>query len=298
MPNPPVLANPNPPEELSVTLPYRLCAIDLDDTLLGPDHRLSARNARAIAAIVGKGVKVVIASGRMFASTLPTARQLDLDTPIVCYNGAMVKHPRTGKVWLEASVPADTSSQIMDYCLANSLQLNFYWNDLLYSEKYTPWLQLYHNRTSSPLEIRPDFYTAMRGIAPTKMIIVDDPHKIDDMLPRMRERFAGVLNVTKSNAEYLEFLPHDADKGVALACVAKHYGISAAQTIAFGDSWNDLPMLAWAGLGVAVGNAKPEVLAAADRVVLASAEDGVGIALEDIYDVAGQTEEINGAETT
>ncbi len=262
---------------------YRLCAIDLDDTLLGPDHKLSHRNAAAIHAVVEQGVIVLIASGRMFAATMPTARQLDLDTPIICYNGAMVKHPRTGEVWLEHSVAPSVASELMDYCRDNKLQLNFYWQDILYSAEYTPWLELYHGRTSAPVEIMPDFYTSLRNIAPTKLIIVDDPKVIDRLLPEMRERFGDSLYVTKSNTEYLEFLPPGADKGAALEFVAERYGVTAAETIAFGDSWNDLPMLKWAGLGVAVGNAKPEVIAASDRTVLASAEDGVGIALAEIF---------------
>ena len=260
-----------------------MCAIDLDDTLLGPDHKLSARNAAAIRAVQARGVTVLIASGRMFAATLPTARELELDTPIICYNGAMVKHPRTGETWMERSIPAEIAGQLMDYCKDNHLQLNFYWQDILYSAEYTSWLELYHKRTSAPVEIKADFYTAMKGIAPTKLIIVNDPVVIDRLLPQMRDRFEGRLTVTKSNVEYLELLPLGADKGVALAYVAKRYGVLPAETIAFGDSWNDLPMLEWAGLGIAVGNAKPEVIAAADRTVLASAEDGVGIALTEIF---------------
>ena len=262
---------------------YRMCAIDLDDTLLGPDHQLSARNARAIREVMDAGIIVLIASGRMFAATLPTARQLDLDTPIICYNGAMVKHPRTGETWMEESVDPQIAGQLIDYCRDRRLQLNFYWQDLLYTKAITPWLELYHRRTSAPLKVCPEFDIAMKGIAPTKLIIVDDPRVIDRLLPEMRERFGSTLYVTKSNAEYLEFLPPGADKGAALAFVASRYGITAEETVAFGDSWNDLPMLHWAGLSIAVGNAKPEVIAAANRTVLTSAEDGVGIALEQIF---------------
>jgi Cof subfamily protein (haloacid dehalogenase superfamily) len=270
-----------------------MCAIDLDDTLLGPDHKLSDRNARAIRAVIKRGIIVLVASGRMFAAALPSARQLDLDTPIICYNGAMVKHPQTGEVWLEESVQADLAGQLMDYCREHHLQLNFYWNDLLYTAEYTSWLELYHKRTQAPVKIDPEFYTALRGIAPTKLIIVDDPKVIDRLLPLFREKFGDSLYVTKSNAEYLEFLPPKANKGAALEFVAQKYGVTAAETIAFGDSWNDLPMLQWAGLSIAVGNAKPEVIAAAHRTVLSNTEDGVGIALEEIFDLPqGKTKEV------
>lgn len=267
-------------------VPYRLCAIDLDDTLLGPDHQLSSRNARAIQAVRKLGVTVLVASGRMFAAALPTAQQLELDTPIICYNGAMVRHPQTGDVWLEECVEANLAGELVDYCREHHLQLNFYWHDLLYTAEYTPWLELYHKRTSAPLKVLPDFYSALRGISPTKLIIVDDPGVIDCLLPMFREKFGDSLYVTKSNAEYLEFLPPKANKGAALAFVADKYGVSSAETVAFGDSWNDLPMMRWAGLSIAVGNAKPEVIAAANRTILSNAEDGVGIALEEIFNLS------------
>ena len=270
---------------------YRLCAIDLDDTLLGPDHRLSARSRAAVRAAAAAGVRVVIASGRMYATTLPTARELDLSTPVICYNGAMVKDPSTGETWMEASLPIEYSKQIIDYCAEKALQLNFYWQDLLYTRERTIWLDLYERRTSAPIVVDPDFNASFRQVAPTKLVIVDDPGVIDRLLPEMRDRFTGALYVTKSNAEYLEFLPLGADKGTALAFVATKYGISAAETVAFGDSWNDLPMLQWAGLSLAVGNAKAEVIAACTRTVTRSADDGVAIALEELFSLeAGGTQ--------
>ena len=197
---------------------------------------------------------------------------------------------------MEESVQPDLAGTLIEYCRDHGLQLNFYWQDLLYTAEYTPWLELYHKRTSAPVKILPDFDTALRGIAPTKLIIVDDPAVIDRLLPEMRERFGALLYVTKSNSEYLEFLPPGADKGAALAFVAAKYGVDSTETIAFGDSWNDLPMLRWAGLSIAVGNAKPEVIAAADRTILTSSEDGVGIALEELFNLQkeGSEDDVTG----
>jgi Cof subfamily protein (haloacid dehalogenase superfamily) len=264
-------------------LPYRLCAIDLDDTLLNPEHQISPRNAQAVRALVERGVIVLIASGRMYQATLRYAEQLDLATPIIAYNGAMVRNPRTEEVWLHEQIPADLATTVLDYCAEHHLQLNFYLNDLLYSAAYTPWLQLYHERTQSPIKLLPDFYTAVRGERPTKLIIVDSPEATDALLPYFRDVFGSGLYVTKSNNEYLEFMPPTANKGAALELTAARLGVTAEETIAFGDSWNDIPMLRWAGLGVAVGNAKPEVISAADRTIGRSEDDGVGIALEEIF---------------
>ena len=269
--------------EKKLTLPYKLCAIDLDDTLLGADHQLSAENEVVIRDVVSKGVKVVLASGRMFASSLPTALKLNLDTPIVCYNGAMVKHPVTKEVWHEDAVSAEIARDVMEYCREKNLQLNFYYDDILRSAANTQWLDLYLKRTSSPFQVMQNFYTDLNGLAPTKLIIVDDPDLILRLLPELTARYGNNLFVTRSNAEYLELLPPDADKGSALAKVAARYGIAAAESMAFGDSWNDIPMLEWAGLGIAVSNAKKEVLAVAKKITGSNAEHGVGTALREIF---------------
>ncbi len=264
---------------------YQLCAIDMDDTLLGPDHAVSEVNAAAVRAVVALGVTVVIASGRMHESTLPFVKQMGLTTPIISYNGAMVKNPHTGDVWLHDRIDADVATAVMDYARYHALQLNYYLNDHFYTAAYTPWAKLYHDRTNAPIEIRPDLYETLRETSPTKMIIVDSKEKTDGLLAPFRERFGDRLYVTKSNDEYLEMMPPQANKGTALALVASRFGVTAEQTIAFGDSYNDIPMLNWAGLGIAVGNAKPEVIAAADRTILRSSENGVGLALREIFNL-------------
>ena len=264
-------------------LPYRLCAIDLDDTLLGPDHLISECNLRAVHAIVERGVTVVLASGRMHEAMLRYNSQLGLTTPMISYNGAMVKNPTTGEEWLHERIRPELAQIVMDFCQERDLQLNFYTNGVVNTVAYTPWMQLYHERTGCPYQIMPDLYTRMRGVAPTKLIIVNTVELTNGLLPIFRERFGDSLYITKSTDEYLEFMPPTANKGAALALVAERYGITAAQTLAFGDSYNDIPMLHWTGMGIAVGNAKPEVLAAAKRIILRYDEDGVGLALQEIY---------------
>ena len=269
-----------------MSLPYRLCAIDLDDTLLGPDHAVSPRNVAAVRSVVARGVTVVIASGRMHEATLRFVEQMGLETPIISYNGAMVKNPHTGEIWLHDRIAGAVAAQVMDYARDQSLQLNYYLNDHFYSAAYTAWAKLYHDRTQAPIELLPEMYATLRGTEPTKMILVDSKELTDRLLPVFHERFGAGLYVTKSNDEYLEMMPPEANKGVALALVAAKFGIAPAETIAFGDSYNDIPMLHWAGLGIAVGNAKPETKAAAQRIVGTNAEDGVGVALEQIFQLS------------
>jgi len=262
---------------------YKLCAVDLDETLLGPDHEISARNESAVRRLATLGVNVVIASGRMHESTLRYAKQLDLHGPIVSYNGAVVKEPDTGIEWLHHKVPVECAEEILAYCEDQALQLNFYYDGFVHSDANTEWLQLYCGRTGSPYKIQHGLRSAMRGIAPTKLLIVNTPELTSGLAPYFKKRFEGVLYVTKSTDEYLEFMPAAASKGKALELVADRLGCVAAETIAIGDSYNDIPMITWAGLGIAVANARPDVIKVADRVAERADEDGVARILEDIY---------------
>jgi len=183
-----------------VSLPYLLCAIDLDDTLLGPDHRISPRNARAVHAVMARGVTVIIASGRMHEATLRFADQLGLDTPIISYNGAMVKRPHTDDVWLHARIPAELAEIVVNYSREHDLQLNYYLDDHLYTLAYTPWMKLYHDRTLAPVEVRPDFYDRMRGMEPTIWTSQHHPrraHRIGRRHVRSRRRDAAGIRVSR-----------------------------------------------------------------------------------------------------
>ena len=267
-------------------LPYRLCAIDLDDTLLGPQQQISERNVRAVRAVAALGVSVVLASGRMHESAVRYADQLGLETPIVSYNGAMVRPAHSAEMWRHLEVPGDKAAFVMDYCRERDMQLNYYRDNCVYSAKDTHWIQVYQQRTQAPLKILPDFYTALYGLPTTKLVIVNEPKIVDAIHPSFSAHFGNEIYITKTADEYLEFMVPDANKGSGLALVAERLNIPLAETLAFGDSHNDIPLLKTAGLGVAVGNAKPELKAVAGRIAPPNIEDGVAQTLAAIFGVA------------
>jgi Cof subfamily protein (haloacid dehalogenase superfamily) len=264
-------------------LPYRLAAIDLDGTLLNREHRISPRNARAVQALATRGVVCVIASGRMHEATTRFYHELQLDAPIISYNGAMVKHPRTGEVWHHARVPADAAAEVVQFCAEQGFHLNYYLDDHLYVAQRGVWAEFYVRQTGSPMEVIEDL-RPLRGSAPTKMILIDTPETTDRLLEHFRRRFGSALYITKTNPEYLEFMNPATDKGVALALLAERLGIAREETIAIGDGNNDLPMIRWAGLGVAMQNASEAIRAQADRIAPSFDEDGLALFLEALLD--------------
>ena len=264
-----------------MSFPYLLAAIDLDDTLLGPDHLISARNAAAVRALANRGVACVIASGRMHEATTRFGEQLGIDAPIISYNGAMVKRPKTGEVWQHLRAPAGPAAEIVRYCSEHRHHLNYYLNDHLYVAERGEWAEFYVRQTGSPMEVVGEL-RQFAGTEPTKMILINTPETTERLLAHFRRRFGEALYITKTNPQYLEFMNPAASKGTALQLVANRLRIPREQVIAFGDGDNDLPMIEWAGLGVAMGTAKPHVRSAADRIAPPYDEDGLGLFIEEI----------------
>ena len=264
-------------------LPYRLCAIDLDETFLTRDHTISPRNLRAVRAIVQRGVTVVLASGRMHESILNFATQCGLDTPIISYNGAMVKNPVTSETWLHDPVMPPDAVRVLDYCEENDLHLQYYIGGEVLMKSRNQFADLYIGRTDSPYEVIPDFYQTVAPLATTKMVIVNTPDGTDTLKPIFVAMLGNSLYITKTSEEFLEFMSPGVSKGKALAKVAQRLGFRAEETIAFGNGQNDIPMIEFAALGVAVSDARPELLAVADRIAPGYEEDGVAQVLEEIY---------------
>lgn len=265
-----------------MSLPFELISLDLDLTLLNDAHQISPRNLQTVRRCRDLGAKVVITSGRMFRCTLPYVHELELDTPVIAYNGAFIKQENTGEVLLHERLDIATAQAIAAFCAAEDLSLNYYLDDSLYIAKLNPWAELYSSRTGAPLNPVGDL-RVFADRAPTKVLIVDDPERIIRLQAELAPQYAEHAYVTISNIEYLEFMPPGVDKGKALAVVAKHFGIAREKTIAFGDANNDIPVIQWAGMGVAMANGKPDAIAAADRLAPRHDEDGVAQVLEELF---------------
>jgi len=265
-----------------MSLPFELIALDLDYTLLTDAHTISPRNLAAVQRCSAQGARVVAVSGRMFCSTIRYVHALGLDTPAITYNGAFIKQGRTGDVLLSETLDLAVAKSLVALSAREELHLNYYLDDTLYVAKETPWGELYSQRTGVPMHPVGDL-CALTDRAPTKALIVDEPARIAALYDALRPHYGERSYMTISNAEYLEFMPAGVNKGKALAVVADYYHIPRARVATFGDANNDIPMLEWAGIGVAMANATPDALAVADRIAPRYDADGVAAVLEELF---------------
>lgn len=211
------------------------------------------------------GLHIVACTGRPFPGALPWVQRLGLRDPFVCYQGAQVRD-LDGAMLLDHGVPHALAIEVVAWCRARGVHVQVYRDDQLLVEHDTPYGRAYSAHAGMPMHVVPDLDAAMGATTP-KVVIVAEAADVERMLPEVRQLWAGRLYAATSMPTYIEFTNVDADKRRALEFLCRRLGVSETATVAVGDGRNDLPMLEWAGLGVAVSSAAPEVLAAADRVI-------------------------------
>ena len=260
----------------------KLITIDLDGTLVHGDH-VPERNIRALKMVQDKGLTVAIATGRMHTSARKFVSHLGIDgsTPIISYNGAMVRLPDAEEPMRHVPLQADLAAQIVQYGVEQWFSMNYYLDDVLYTLRVDHWAWLYHSRTGDLTTPVGDF-RRFDGKQPTKLLLTAYPHDCDRLLPLLQAQFSDRVYVTRSMPEYIEFLNKDVSKGHAVEWLAGHLGLKREQVMAIGDNLNDQPMIAWAGVGVAMPRAHELTRQAADFVP-EHEEEGVAEALEHYF---------------
>jgi Cof subfamily protein (haloacid dehalogenase superfamily) len=221
----------------------------------------------------------------MFRSVRPYLEQAGLDEPVVCYQGAVVAEPASGRFLRHVPIPLELAREAIGAVQARGFSLNCYVDDDLYVAAETPGARQYADFQHLPLHVVGDLL-AWLDRPPTKLVVVDDPTTLDGLKPELLALFAGRLFVAKSLPHFLELASPEVSKGSGMAFLAEHLGFTAARTVAFGDGENDLELLDWAGYAVAVENADDELKARADWIVPGPREEGVAQVIEALLDSA------------
>lgn len=258
---------------------YRLIVMDIDDTLIGNDLVISDANRSAIRDAAEAGAVISLASGRMYDSILPFARQLDVSGPIICCQGAAVVDSESGKLLYHLPLPRGDAAEVLRFASERgiysqyySLESYFFASECEESRYYERMSGVRGSAVGEPIWKRIDF-------DPTKILYIAPPPRIRKVYAEARERFGDRLEVAISKINYLEFNHRDAIKGNAVARLAESLGIPPGEVMCIGDGINDLSMIRVAGLGVAMGNGAPELRSEADFVTARREDDGVALAI-------------------
>lgn len=246
---------------------FKLAAIDIDDTLVGPDKRVSPTNAEALRTLRSLGCRVILASGRRHDNMLPFQRELELEDYIVSCQGAVARHPRTGEVIHEALVPTPLAAELTAEGLERGLTVMFWARDGVFVRQRTVWTDRYAADCGDDSVTALDVQSlADAGTPAEKIVWGAEPQVMAALVPELRERLREQVEITVTDDWFVEFTSRSANKAAGVAAVARAHGIEPRQVLAFGDGNNDVAMLKWAGLGVAMPHGRPAARAAAKFV--------------------------------
>lgn len=227
----------------------------------------------AVGRIIQAGIAVIACTGRPFPGAVPWVKRIGLDGPIVCYQGAEVR-TLGGEMLLDQGIDHGLAMEVIRFARERDLHIQAYRDDQLLIERDRPEAHQYADHAGMAINVVPDLDKAMGPTTP-KLVIVAARERLEALLPEVRRRWEGRLNAATSMPTYLEFTSVVSDKANALALLSKRMAIPQEQTVAVGDGRNDVSMIVWAGLGIAIEGSAPEVVAAADRTIPGPGRGGI-----------------------
>jgi len=252
-------------------------ATDLDGTLLplllDGSQTLAASTVSATRILRDMGIMVIVVTGRMYRSAARFAHELGLQGPVVAYQGALIQDTRTGQILHHDPVPLDLTAEVLALLEPRGHTINLYVDDELCVAQRNEEVVRYESisgmsaRAVGPLR---DFLNTPT----TKIGVTGEPTVLDELLQELRAAYGDHLSALKTWPFFLEIASASATKARALQILGGLLGFSAQEVLAFGDSYNDADMLAWAGTGVAMMGAPPEVLESADATCESVEDDG------------------------
>lgn len=259
----------------------KLIATDMDDTLLNSERKISRYSLDVLDRVRSKGVMFTICTGRMYDSSRIYVDMLQLTDPVIVYNGAMIVDPVTGKRLYHCPLDNGDALEVLELARQWGCHSQIYLDDVLYTQEIDDEALMYqkHTGTASVATHKP--LSQCLSMPTTKIILIMDRQLVAQRLPEARERFEGRLEITVSKPEYMEFMNKRVNKGKTLAYLAQSLGFTADEVMAFGDARNDISMLEYAGVSVAVENAVEDAKKAAGQVCRSCDEDGVAHFIEE-----------------
>ena len=259
----------------------KLFATDLDGTLLLSGKPISKENIKAAKLAEEKGVTVTIATGRMYQAALPIARALEIDAPIITYNGALIKSV-SGKTLYENYIAEDLAQEVIKISRSKNWHLQLYSDDKLYYAEENDFSKKYKSvQNISGNAVGWD--GLLDHTAKITKLLSYSPSKTETKTRRdfFENEFKKYVTVTSSTDYFAEMTNLGVSKASGLKELAKILGVSIEETMAIGDADNDLPMLKAAGKSIAMGNAAPHVKEAADFVTANCEDNGFAKAIYD-----------------
>ncbi|NLZ48935.1 MAG: sugar-phosphatase [Clostridiales bacterium] len=262
---------------------YKLIALDMDGTLLRKDKTISERTFNALQAARERGVKVVLSTGRPVMGIRNYLDYLGLnedDEYAITFNGSAVQTGKSGNMLFQKFMTGKDLHRIYKLSQEHDLNIHaFDKNGRLITPKANKYTDVEAEINKIQVQVE-DFNNIKYDDKIIKVMIVDEPEKLDKLEKNMPKEYSADYSIMRSASIFLEFLKPGINKSIGLSVLSEHLNIAKEEIIAVGDADNDIAMIKYAGLGVAMDNAFPQVKEAADYITSSNNDDGVAEVIE------------------
>lgn len=266
---------------------YKAVFLDMDGTLLKSDHSVSEPTIAMIRDLTAKGVSVILVSARPLNAVLPTFQHIGLpaQTPVITLNGSYIVEQE--QPVFDVRIDLATTARVTELVRPFKATIAFYLQREWYAEVSDGWTAHEQRIMDVPLGIAPIGELIQgwknRNVAPNKMMVMSEAANITGIQQHLRSMYDGQLNIYPSKTTYLEVMDTRGSKANAVRFVGERLGLKPAEIIAIGDNYNDVEMIRYAGMGVAMGNAPDDIKEIADFVTDTNNNDGVRKAMEKFF---------------
>lgn len=261
---------------------YRLIAADMDGTLLDSHGKITEKTIAAIHRVVEKGVLFTICTGRPIQGVERYYDILQTDSPVITYNGAMIVMGRSREILYKQDLDPSDARDVLEWGKKLKTTVIAWSGNKLYANELND--RVYDYRKLSMVE--PNLITdeeEMVDNGVTKILWYDSAERIRHYQEVLADKLGKGVTYCTSKPTFLEFFNSKVSKAVAMEKIGEHFGIHREEMVAIGDGFNDLSMIKYAGLGVAMGNAPEEIRKKAGYVTLSNDEDGIAYFIDEFF---------------
>lgn len=261
---------------------YKMIVLDLDDTLLRDDHSISEVTKQALMDAQNLGVKVVLASGRPTFGMKQIAEELKLaefGSYLISFNGGKIYNCRNYEELFSSTISPESVRSLYEISRRENVYIHTYIGDAIITDTENEYTTIESEITGLPIK-RVNNFPDVINEPVVKVLMCDEPERLKGIELKLQEELKEEFSVMRSKPFFLEFTERDVTKGTSLQYLIQTWGIKREEVIAIGDSYNDVEMIKFAGLGVAMGNAPDDIKDLADYVTDTNMNDGVAKVVE------------------
>lgn len=256
----------------------KVLVLDIDGTLTNSNKEITPETKRGIIEVLKRGHKVILASGRPTSGMRKYAKELELEKYggyLLSFNGGRIINCKSGEIIFQKSLPRTTIPGLFRYARANDLGIVTYLgNQIILGTRPDQYIELESRINDMPIK-KVDNFINYIDFDVNKCLLTAPPEIAENYEQELQDLYGNILSIYRSEPFFIEVMPRNVDKAASLEFMLSSVGLTKENAICCGDGFNDLTMIKYAGLGVAMGNAQEKVKAAADFITKSNDENGL-----------------------